>query len=178
MFELSESSLLFIVHFLCLYSDRPVVPVMKRTAGQLCEFFSKGGWRILKSQNTFQRGLPFAVLFHAKGGPLFALIFSAVRTYPIFSRRMTANPYFNSLKSVCESYSGSGYAPAPAPSIHVSVTAMSSIEHAHALDRVSSRYEARSACYVLHEVFRRWLQYKGRRRSLLQEQRRTALRRS
>jgi len=31
--------------------------------------------------------------------------------------------------------------------------------------------EARTACYVLYRVWRRWLQHKGRKRSLLQNQR-------
>jgi hypothetical protein len=43
--------------------------------------------------------------------------------------------------------------------------------------RVSSANEARTACYVLYRVWRRWLQHKGRKRSLLQNQRRTTLQR-
>jgi hypothetical protein len=42
---------------------------------------------------------------------------------------------------------------------------------------VPSRYEARFACYVLHKVWLHRLQHKGRRRSLLQKQQRTTLRR-
>jgi hypothetical protein len=42
---------------------------------------------------------------------------------------------------------------------------------------VSSANEARTACYVLYRVRRRWLQHEGRKRSLLQDQRRTTLQR-
>ena len=40
---------------------------------------------------------------------------------------------------------------------------------------VSSGNEARTACYVLYCVWRRWLQHKGRKRPLLQNQRQATL---
>src|SRR5258707_14238476 len=40
---------------------------------------------------------------------------------------------------------------------------------------LSSGNEARTACYVLYRVWRRWLQHEGRKGSLLQNQRRAAL---
>src|SRR6266853_3665468 len=43
--------------------------------------------------------------------------------------------------------------------------------------RVSSTNEARTACYVLYRVWPRWVQHEGRKRSLLQNQRRTTLQR-
>jgi len=43
---------------------------------------------------------------------------------------------------------------------------------------VSSTNEARPACYVLHRVWRRRLQHAGRKRSLLQNRRRTTLQRN
>src|SRR5216684_6949751 len=42
---------------------------------------------------------------------------------------------------------------------------------------VSSANEARTACYVLYRVWRRWLHHEERKRSLLQKQRRTTLQR-
>ena len=42
---------------------------------------------------------------------------------------------------------------------------------------VSSANEARTACYVLYRVRQRWLQHEGRKRALLQNERRTALQR-
>jgi hypothetical protein len=40
---------------------------------------------------------------------------------------------------------------------------------------VSSANEARTACYVLYKMWRRWLQHESRKRALLQNQRRTTL---
>ena len=42
---------------------------------------------------------------------------------------------------------------------------------------VLSPNEARTACYSLYRMWRRWLQHQGRKRSLLQNPRRTPLQR-